>query len=227
MPPTMPTKPPLSINTLRDSIAGFIKSFEGKAVPTLFGKSDGKAVGTYIEHLLADYLLDQFTYVPGNSASGIDFPTLGVDLKVTSITQPQSSCPFHDASQKVYGLGYNLIVLVYDKKDDVSKQAAFFEFVCTAYIEKAYTADFQTTKGLCKLLDNDANQDDIVAFLEERNLPLEEIGRNNLAQRIMTNRPNIGVLTISNALQWRLQYGRVVQIIENGGATGIYNLRGD
>jgi len=41
-----------------------------------------------------------------------------VDIKVTSIRQPQSSCPFKSARQKIYGLGYSLIVFVYDKKDD-------------------------------------------------------------------------------------------------------------
>ena len=225
--PAAPEKPKLTLTALRASVADFLKSFEGKAVPKLYGKSDGKAVGTYVEHLLVDYLAERFTYDPGNSARGIDYPTLGVDLKVTSITQPQSSCPFRNASQKVYGLGYDLIVLVYDKKDDPKQQAAFFDFVCAAYIEKAYTADFQTSSGICKLLDNEANKDDIVAFIEERNLPLEEIGRAHLADRILANRPVVGVLTISNALQWRLQYGRVVKIIDNGGATGVHDLRGE
>lgn len=50
----------------------------------------------------------------GNSASGIDLPGLGVDIKVTSIKQPQSSCPFKSATQKVYGLGYGLLVFVYE-----------------------------------------------------------------------------------------------------------------
>ena len=39
------------------------------------------------------------------------------DIKVTSITQPQSSCPFKNARQKIYGLGYNLLVFVYNKED--------------------------------------------------------------------------------------------------------------
>ena len=38
------------------------------------------------------------------------------DIKAISITQPQSSCPFKNARQKIYGLGYNLLVFVYDKR---------------------------------------------------------------------------------------------------------------
>ena len=39
-------------------------------------------------------------------------------MKVTRITQPQSSCPFKSVRQKIYGLGYSLLVFVYEKVDD-------------------------------------------------------------------------------------------------------------
>jgi restriction system protein len=65
--------------------------------------------------------------------------------------------------------------------------------------------------GLNNLIDNGANEEEIAAFLEERNLPLEEIGRSRLASRIISDPPLIGLLTISNALQWRLQYRRVIE----------------
>lgn len=52
------------------------------------------------------------------SAKGIDFPELGVDLKVTSVQQPQSSCPFRSPRQKVLGLGYSLLIFVYQKSDN-------------------------------------------------------------------------------------------------------------
>ena len=39
------------------------------------------------------------------SAKGIDLPSVEIntDIKVTSIKQPQSSCPFKDAKQKIFG----------------------------------------------------------------------------------------------------------------------------
>ena len=43
--------------------------------------------------------------------------TINTDIKTTSIKQPQSSCPFRDSKQKIFGLGYNLLVFVYDKQD--------------------------------------------------------------------------------------------------------------
>ena len=82
----------------------------------MYGVTDGKAVGTYLEHKFQAHLQKNYEYAPGNSAKGIDFPELDVDIKVTSIRQPQSSCPFKSPRQKIYGLGYSLLVFVYEKK---------------------------------------------------------------------------------------------------------------
>lgn len=60
----------------------------------------------------------RYEFEEGSSASGIDFPGLSVDLKVTSIQEPQSYCTFKSAWQKVYGLGYALLVFFYEKCDD-------------------------------------------------------------------------------------------------------------
>jgi hypothetical protein len=44
-----------------------------------------------------------------------------------------------------------------------------------------------------------------------------------LAEEIIAHRPNIGYLTISNALQWRLQYGRIIE--KAGTVSGVYKLK--
>ena len=61
------------------------------------------------------------------------------------------------------------------------------------------------------ILERNANKDDLIAFIAERNLPVDEIGADLLAERILESPPLQGYLTISNALQWRLQYSRVIQ----------------
>ena len=50
-------------------------------------------------------------------------------------------------------------------------------------------------------------------------IPDEEIQARKLAEDVLNNPPEIGYLTISNALQWRLQYSRVIQ--EAGNIDGI------
>ncbi len=62
-----------------------------------------------------------------------------------------------------------------------------------------------------------------MAFLEERRLPLDEIEASALADEIFANPPEIGHLTISNALQWRLQYSQVIE--KAGSVVGIEKLR--
>jgi hypothetical protein len=53
--------------------------------------------------------------------------------------------------------------------------------------------------------------DDLLAFMFDKNLPVDEIEAGNIAGEILRNPPLQGFLTISNALQWRLQYGRVIE----------------
>jgi hypothetical protein len=50
----------------------------------------------------------------------------------------------------------------------------------------------------------------IIAFFQERMLPLDDIGAGALADEVLRRPPEIGYLTVSNALQWRLQYNRVI-----------------
>lgn len=66
--------------------------------------------------------------------------------------------------------------------------------------------------------------DDIAAFLEERNLPLDDIGRRALAERILGEPPALGCLTVSNALQWRLQYSRAIGLAGTAEAEGLESL---
>lgn len=216
----------LTIDRLKTAAREFVKSLSSRDIPSLFGTTDGKAVGTFVEHALHSFLRRRFRYEAGGSASGIDFPRLEVDLKVTSYRQPQSSCPFKNAGQKVYGLGYHLLVLVYNKSDRRKARVANLKFTAAVFVDRTRTADYQTTSGLLGILARRGNRDDVVAFLEERNLPLDEIGRDGLAKRILKQHPVQGYLTISNALQWRLQYARVLSLAAEATSEGVEGLLG-
>ena len=216
-------KPTLTIEDLCAEAAKFAEIESLYDEPALYGVTDGKAIGTYLEHKFTAYLAENYSSQQGNSALGIDIPALEVDIKVTSIKQPQSSCPFRSATQKVFGLGYHLLVFVYDKYDDSENRTGRLSMQHTIFIDRSRTADFQTTKGITDILNREGNKDDIIAFIMERNLPVDEIGANQLAERILESPPNQGYLTISNALQWRLQYSRVIQ--KAGSISGIFRVR--
>ena len=88
------------------------------------------------------------------------------------------------------------------------------EFVSCTYIDKSRTADYQTTTGLRQIIENNGNVDDIFAFLNDHKIPADEVSLLNMSKDILKNPPVVGYLTISNALQWRLQYGRIVSLNE-------------
>jgi hypothetical protein len=190
---------------------------------SLYGVTDGKAIGTYLEQKFKLYLKEKYDFVEGNAASGIDFPELLVDIKVTSIKQPQSSCPFKSARQKIFGLGYSLIIFVYEKFDNSLNRTANLRMITTIFVSAERTADFQMTRGIRNILNNQGNKDDLIAFMLDKNLPVDEMAAANIADEILANPPVQGFLTISNALQWRLQYTRVIDLAgQEEGLIAIY-----
>lgn len=214
--------PVLTIETLCSEATVFSAAESQHPEPLLYGITDGKAVGTYLEQKFRLYLKERYEFLEGNSAIGIDFPSLLADIKVTSIRQPQSSCPFKSARQKIFGLGYSLLIFVYDKADNSENRTATLNILHTIFVSAEKTADFQMTRGILNILENEGNQDDLIAFMLERNLPVDDIEAANIADEILRNPPQ-GFLTISNALQWRLQYGRVIDRAgQEEGITAIY-----
>ena len=199
-------------DTLRAHAKAFATDFCAEEHPELLGITDGKAVGTYIESRFKTALRDHgFLVEPedeGSAAKGIDLPGLQTDIKVTSEKQPQSSAPFTSFRQKIEGLGYHLMLFVYIKTDADGICRIRFPFV--RFIPARLTADFQTTRYLRHIISEGAEVEDIVAYLQDRNGPADEPSLMTYAQELVEEPPAQGYLTISNALQWRLQYRRVV-----------------
>jgi len=209
----MNSKTKLTIDALIKEAEAFCITFSQIRHTSIVGVTDGKAIGTYIERQFKDLLNQKYTVTIGSSAEGIDFPDpeINTDMKTTFIKQPQSSCPFENARQKVFGLGYNLLLFVYHKDDDLQNN---LQFLHARFIDKNRTADYQTTRGLREIIQRSGNLDDIKAFLIDRNLPVDEIELEKIAGEILENPPQIGYLTISNALQWRLMYSRIITLKE-------------
>jgi hypothetical protein len=216
-------KPTLTIPDLCREASAFAATESTYPEPSLYGVTDGKAVGTYLEHKFRAYLDAKYTFAPCNSAQGIDFPELEVDMKVTAVTQPQSSCPFKSARQKIFGLGYDLLVFVYEKKDDPKVACATLNMLHTVFVERGRTADFTMTKLIRQHLEAGCNAEDLVGLMHDRHLPIDDIEATTIAEELLKTPCEQGYLTISNALQWRLQYSRVIE--KAGTVDGILKLR--
>ena len=215
--------PELTVELLNSEAKTFADIESSHDEPALFGVDNGKAVGTYFEHKFQAYLHGKYEYEEGSSAKGIDFPGLRVDMKVTSIKQPQSSCPYKSARQKIYGLGYALLIFVYEKTHNSENSTGRLKILHVIFVEKQRTADFQMTTGLVSILKNDGNKDDLTAFMNDKMLPVEEIEASSIADELLEKPPQIGYLTISNALQWRLQYSRVIE--KAGAVPGVLRIK--
>ncbi len=209
----------MDIQDMKEEAKEFGKIMSSENHETLIGVNDGKKIGTYIEHRFQEYVSKKYEIKVGNSARGIDLPSVETDIKATSIIKPQSSCPFQNARQKIFGLGYNLIVFVYEKTDTTTSCTLDFKY-CT-FVEAARTADYTTTKRLREMLDDGANEEDIIGYLTDRNLPGDDIVYSDLTDEILSHKPEQGYLTISNAIQWRLAYSRVIKL--NNTVSGVWN----
>ncbi len=209
----------MNIQDMKEEAKTFGKVMSAENHESLIGVNDGKKIGTYVEHRFQEYVSKKYKIEVGNSARGIDLPSVETDIKATSIIKPQSSCPFKNARQKIFGLGYNLIVFVYEKTDTATTCMLDFKY-CT-FIEAARTADYTTTKRLREMLDDGANKEDIIGYLADRNLPGDDIVYSDLADEIFIHKPEQGYLTVSNAIQWRLAYGRAIKL--NNTVSGVWN----
>ncbi len=216
-------KTKLTVPLLCQEASAFAEVESTYPEPTLYGVTDGKAIGTYLEHKFRAHLDVKYTFTPSNSASGIDFPDLDVDMKVTAITQPQSSCPFKSARQKIFGLGDSLLVFVYEKTDDPKTNTAVLNIRHTVFVEERCTADFSMTKLVLKHLEVGCSVEDLVGLMHDKNLPVDDIEATRIAKELLEAPCKQGYLTISNALQWRLQYARVIG--QAGKVDGIVKLR--
>jgi hypothetical protein len=103
-----------------------------------------------------------------------------------------------------------VLLFVYRKTDDRSRRTARLTILHTIFIEERRTADYQMTTKIREVIVNDGNEDDIAGLLLDRNLLVDDTEAHAIAREILSHAPEVGYLTISNAYQWRLQYGRVI-----------------
>lgn len=185
--------------------------------------SDGKSIGTFIEHEFKNHLKQKYIFAEGNSAVGVDFPdsSINTDIKSTSISKPQSSCPYKNPMQKIYGLGYSLLIFVYEKAEGNNNPR--IKFTDISFIDESRTGDYMTTKLLNDLLDNGGDKNDIINLLRIREISNDNETLDALSNQIIIERPKQGYLTISDAMQLRLKYTKVAELKEN--INGITKIR--
>lgn len=184
------SKMKLTIDILKKEAITFCKRESNISHEELVGITDGKAVGTYIEHKFEEYIKNKYEITIGSSAKGIDLPdeNINTDIKVTSITKPQSSSPFKNLDQKIYGLGHNLLIFIYEKTDYNKK--CYIDFKNCILLKSENTGDYNLTKALRELNDHTVTEEEIIEILKKTNMPGDTQTLKNLAKKIILNPHN-------------------------------------
>ena len=79
---------------------------------------------------------------------------------------------------------------MYEKTDDHESRSGTLNILHNIYLQAHRTGDYQITRGIRSILENEGNKDDLIAFMFDKNLPIEEIEADNIADEILRNPPN-------------------------------------
>ena len=180
-------KQTLAIERMAASAKAFCAQYGGVPQEALYGVTDGKAAGTFVEHLLEDYLSQRYDMASGNSARGLGLPSANTGIKAASPVRPQSGCPCRDSKQKKYGLGCSLAVSVYGKNDGHTDKAGALDYCACSFVGSQRAADCQTAAGIRNIIADNGKEDDVFALWVERNIPVRRSLADEYGERIVAH----------------------------------------
>ena len=201
----------LDLRDYIDLVAEWCRENDG----TVLNATKSKDIGTYFENSLRDLLNERLELErKGSAASGIDLPHFNVDVKTTRITRPQSSSKIREYSERLVGVPYNILLLIYSREDvETGEQYTFENCV---YIPKERTGDHRKSVAAAQSVeeykDGQLTREELREVLEdlvsEAKDDVTEIEDRELDE-IIENPPDPGVITISPAVQWRFSYNQM------------------
>jgi len=195
---------PLTLETLRAALPALREGLASMWARTPVPATDPKSLAMFAERTLHRWLQTRFDYRTGSSANGLDFPDVPMDFKLTDAARPQSSIPAAGRHEMLWGLGYHVLVAIYQKSPrDGAIYLALDDLWC---LDAEQTADRRTTEEVQRLVRHDARDGVLARYLEQR-LPFcrAEEARVQVA-RIRAQPPVLGQLTLSPAMQYRATY---------------------
>jgi len=207
-------KPKLTKKALQKESHAFAARISNIWETWIYNNARSKRLGTFIEDQLELFLREGYEFTKGSSSKGIDFPELLVDVKTTDHRQPQSSAPFSSIREKIFGLGYAVLIFVYRIRKDHEQRKGRLEITGTTFIDAGDTGDTTLT---AKLIDAKAfGQKEVCRVIcqEIKRLRIDKkmishAWIRGLITEVCDNEIMRGRLTISPALQWRVQYGKI------------------
>jgi hypothetical protein len=189
---------------------------------TVLESTKSKDIGTYFEDSLRAYINEVLGLERrGSVASGIDLPHFNVDVKTTRITRPQSSSKIRRFSERLTGVPYNILLIIYSREDVEEGEKHTFENC--VYIPKERTGDHRKSTAAAQSMENYKNgeitqeelREELEDLVSENPDDVTEIKDSELDE-IIENPPEPGVITISPAVQWRFSYTQMKGEVPEG-----------
>jgi len=189
---------------------------------TVLESTKSKDIGTHFEDSLRAHLNDALGLEQrGSAASGIDLPHFNVDVKTTRITRPQSSSKIRAFGERLAGVPYNILLIVYSREDVEGGERYTFENC--VYIPKERTGDHRKSVAAAQKIqaynDDEISRAELRTALEdlvsEKSDDVTEIKESEL-ESMIENPPKPGVITISPAVQWRFSYTQMKGAVPDG-----------
>ncbi len=196
--------PPLTLEAIQEALPDIREGLRAAWQREGPARADVKSVAVFAEETLHQWCAARFAYTRGSTASGLDFPAVPMDFKVTDAAHPQSSIPALGRHEMLWGLGYHVLIATYRKVETAGAIRLALEDCWL--VEARQTADRRTTEEVARLLRHGVTDAQLAAYLQDR-LPFcspEEAQRQVV--RIRQQPPRLGVLTLRPAMQYRATY---------------------
>lgn len=202
----------IDITEYFDTIRDFVEDLESQRIPT--DETDGNArLAAYFDEKLREWFRTHENIDPGgNSGQGIDLPRMNTDIKAPK-TQ-QSSSPAASPGEEILGINHNILFFDIDVTD-LEGGDSKIEVEQVKFIPKELTADHRRSKKAKKLVerydDGTITEDQLIERLYE----ITSLGEymdisEDMIEEIKQGEFEQGVLTHSNALQFRFNYNMTV-----------------
>lgn len=173
---------------------------------------DGKSIGTFVERRFNDFLASRYVFRSGNAALGLDFPELEVDVKTTSAKLRSSSAPFKSYREAVFGLGYDLLVFMYEPvidfvPDGQTTAGQTVRITRTLYVDRKDTRDHKLLWQLAQCETPELRVNAVRArYPGASEADAEDIVREVTPELLGTVGTTTPAVSMCAALQWRLKY---------------------
>lgn len=202
----------LDITEYFDAIREFVEDLESREIPT--DETDGNArLAAYFDEELRKWFRKHENINPGgNSGQGIDLPRLNTDIKAPK-TQ-QSSSPASSPGEEILGIDHNILFFDIDVTD-LGDGSSKMEVEQVKFIPKELTADHRRSKKAKNLVEQYNDGSITEEQLIERLHDITSLGEymeipDDMIEEIKQGKFEQGVLTHSNALQFRFNYNMTV-----------------